>query len=116
MKRKSGVTHYQRPESMAWMHMCQGHRRAAPVRRAGQSRRFKTTSEDVYCTRYLLDDQQRLIVPHPGLMTGEELDWLDLYHTRCREEVLPLLTSDEDGPVREWLVRSTRPLREQAAA
>jgi Xaa-Pro aminopeptidase len=41
-----------------------------------------------------------------GLLSGEELAWLDGYHGRVRRELAPLL--DEDA--RAWLDEVTRPL------
>ena len=41
-----------------------------------------------------------------GLLTAEELAWLDGYHALVRERVLPLV----EGDVADWLVRATEPL------
>jgi Xaa-Pro aminopeptidase len=43
----------------------------------------------------------------PGLMSGEEIAWLDAYHRRVRDEVGPLVTDAAD---RAWLEQATRPL------
>ncbi len=40
------------------------------------------------------------------LLTAEELDWLDAYHRRTREELMPLIS---DGETRAWLERVTEP-------
>ncbi|SOC85152.1 Xaa-Pro aminopeptidase [Ensifer adhaerens] len=48
---------------------------------------------------------RRLILPE--LLTREELDWLDAYHARTRENLMPLI---EDPGHREWLERATRPI------
>lgn len=42
----------------------------------------------------------------PGLLTGEEIRWLDAYHRRVEEIVAPLL----EEPERQWLLAATRPL------
>jgi Xaa-Pro aminopeptidase len=39
----------------------------------------------------------------PSLMTTEELDWLDRYHARVRDELTPLL----DAASAAWLARAT---------
>ena len=41
------------------------------------------------------------------MMKPEEIEWLNNYHKRVREELLPLLEDEED---REWLGQQTRPL------
>lgn len=41
------------------------------------------------------------------MLTREELRWLDAYHARTREQLLPLLDSDD---ARDWLIRATEPL------
>ena len=41
------------------------------------------------------------------MMKPEEIEWLNEYHKRVREELLPLLEDEED---REWLKTETRPL------
>ena len=43
----------------------------------------------------------------PDMMKPEEIEWLNEYHKRVYEELLPLLEDDED---REWLGQQTRPL------
>lgn len=47
---------------------------------------------------------QRLIVPE--LLTAEERAWLDAYHARVREELLPLVDDATN-----WLLAATAPLR-----
>ena len=42
----------------------------------------------------------------PRLLTGEELAWLDAYHTRVRDTLAPLVDADTGN----WLGRATRPL------
>jgi Xaa-Pro aminopeptidase len=42
----------------------------------------------------------------PGLLTAEEIAWLDAYHRRVAESVGPLL----EDPERQWLLDATRPL------
>jgi Xaa-Pro aminopeptidase len=50
------------------------------------------------------------------LLTAEEEAWLDQYHRDVWESVAPRLESFGSGAeVKEWLRRSTRPLREQLA-
>ena len=41
-----------------------------------------------------------------SLLDDRELDWLDAYHARVREEIAPLL----DGADREWLEAQTEPI------
>jgi len=48
----------------------------------------------------------------PLLMAHEELAWLDAYHSRVREVVEPLLTTDR---AREWLRKATAPLLKGAS-
>ena len=43
-----------------------------------------------------------------GLLTRDELIWIDAYHAETRERLLPLI---EDRAVQDWLVTATRPLR-----
>ena len=43
----------------------------------------------------------------PALMTAEEISWLDDYHVRVAEKLLPLV----DARTRPWLEAATRPLR-----
>ena len=43
----------------------------------------------------------------PALMTQDEIAWLDVYHTRVAEKLLPLV----DAGTRPWLEAATRPLR-----
>jgi len=45
---------------------------------------------------------QRSLIALPLLSDGQ-LQWLNDYHSRCREKVAPLL----QGRAREWLVRET---------
>lgn len=42
-----------------------------------------------------------------ALMTGAETDWLDGYHARVRDALLPKLS----GPASDWLVSATAPLQ-----
>ncbi len=42
----------------------------------------------------------------PALLTAEEIAWLDAYHTRVRDMLVPLV----DAQTREWLEAATRPL------
>jgi len=47
---------------------------------------------------------RRLVLP--GMLTLEELDWLDTYHARVRAEISPLV----HGEARDWLIAATEPL------
>jgi Xaa-Pro aminopeptidase len=38
------------------------------------------------------------------MMTGEEVDWLNDYHRRVAEKLMPLLTDEAD---RQWLRKAT---------
>jgi Xaa-Pro aminopeptidase len=42
----------------------------------------------------------------PGLMSAEEIDWLDAYHARVREALMPLV----DAETASWLAKATRPI------
>lgn len=42
----------------------------------------------------------------PGLLTADELAWLNDYHARVRAALLP----DMDAETREWLLAATEPL------
>ena len=48
---------------------------------------------------------RRLI--EPALMTADEIAWLDAYHARVADTLMPLVASD----TRTWLEAATRPLR-----
>ena len=48
---------------------------------------------------------RRLI--EPALMTADEIGWLDAYHARVAEKLMPLVTAE----TRPWLESATRPLR-----
>lgn len=41
-----------------------------------------------------------------ALLSPEEIDWLDAYHARVREEIAPQL----DEEARAWLEQATAPL------
>ena len=43
----------------------------------------------------------------PSLLTAEEVEWLNAYHTTVRESLSPLLTDPAD---RQWLEEATKPL------
>jgi Xaa-Pro aminopeptidase len=45
-----------------------------------------------------------------GLMSVEEIGWLDAYHARVREKLSPVL----DAETKEWLHAVTRPLGPRA--
>ena len=47
---------------------------------------------------------RRLI--EPGLLSREEIAWLDAYHARVWDEIAPLVGNE----VRDWLFLATRPL------
>ncbi len=40
------------------------------------------------------------------LMSKQQVDWVNSYHTKCREKVAPLV----EGKAREWLMRETEPI------
>ena len=42
----------------------------------------------------------------PALLDPWELDWLNAYHARVRDELAPLV----DAPTREWLIAATAAL------
>jgi Xaa-Pro aminopeptidase len=48
-----------------------------------------------------------LSLVEPALMTQDEIAWLDAYHARVAEKLLPLVDAD----TRAWLEAATRPLR-----
>ena len=43
-----------------------------------------------------------------SLLSGEELLWLNDYHTRTREMLMPLIRTEEEA--KTWLLRATEPL------
>ncbi|MVA17530.1 M24 family metallopeptidase [Agrobacterium vitis] len=47
------------------------------------------------------------------MLTREELRWLDDYHARTREQLLPLVEGDD---ARSWLIRATEPLARSSTA
>lgn len=54
---------------------------------------------------------QRLI--DPALLHQDEIDWLNAYHTRIRNQLPPLLANlpeTERAPLHHWLTTATRPL------
>ena len=53
---------------------------------------------------------RRLILP--ALLDGDELQWLNAYHQRVRDELAPLVESEED---RDWLMRATEPIEQNAS-
>jgi Xaa-Pro aminopeptidase len=52
---------------------------------------------------------RRLIAP--GLLTADEIAWLNAYHARVRDEIGPLLDAKADAKTRTWLARATATLR-----
>jgi Xaa-Pro aminopeptidase len=42
----------------------------------------------------------------PAMMTADETAWLDAYHARVREALVPAV----DAPTREWLIKATAPI------
>ncbi len=48
---------------------------------------------------------RRLVLP--GLLTREELDWLNAYHAKTREALKPLI---DDAKVAAWLEQATQPI------
>lgn len=48
---------------------------------------------------------RRLVLP--GLMTADEISWLNAYHALTREKLMPLI---DDPKVREWLEQATAPI------
>ena len=53
-----------------------------------------------------------LTLVEPGLMTADEITWLDAYHARVRKTVSPLV----EPLVRRWLVTATRRVGTEAGA
>ena len=43
---------------------------------------------------------------HTGIMTDQELDWLNAYHARVRDTIGPLV----DAATADWLAQATRPI------
>ncbi len=56
----------------------------------------------------LVPVQRRMI--EPGLLTAEEVSYLDDYHSRCREDVGALLRERGLKDGLDWLMRETEPL------
>jgi Xaa-Pro aminopeptidase len=46
----------------------------------------------------------------PALLSAEEIAWLDHYHARVRDALVPLV----DAPTRDWLVGATAPATRQS--
>ena len=46
----------------------------------------------------------------PSLLTAEEVDYLNNYHDRCRQEVGPLLREMNLTDGLSWLIKETEPL------
>ena len=46
----------------------------------------------------------------PSLLTAEEVDYLNNYHDRCRQEVGPLLREMNLNDGLSWLIKETEPL------
>jgi Xaa-Pro aminopeptidase len=46
-----------------------------------------------------------------GLLSAEEVAWLNAYHARVREEIGPRLDGKADAKTRTWLARATATLR-----
>jgi Xaa-Pro aminopeptidase len=63
--------------------------------------------------RPMLDFETLTLAPidrhvlEPALMSDEDINWLDSYHARVREELSPLL----DSATATWLAEATEPLR-----
>ena len=45
-----------------------------------------------------------------SLLSPDEIQWLNDYHTSVRDTLLPLLNQDDDSEAREYLLRETEPL------
>jgi hypothetical protein len=59
---------------------------------------------NAFATLTLAPIDRRLIAP--GLLTQEEIRWLDAYHARVADTLAPLIDRD----TRAWLTAATRPL------
>ncbi len=46
----------------------------------------------------------------PSLMTDDEIAWLNSYHARVRETLMPLVGSDAENNIGPWLTAATRAL------
>jgi Xaa-Pro aminopeptidase len=47
----------------------------------------------------------------PQLLSGEALDWLNMYHARVRLMISPHLHPERDAEVLDWLAAATSPIR-----
>ena len=62
----------------------------------GQFLRFETLTLCPIDTRCIVRE----------LLTASDIEWLNTYHARVRQTLLPLV----DGAAREWLVQRTEPI------
>jgi len=46
----------------------------------------------------------------PDMLSDTQLSWLNSFHERVKEAVLPRLNQQSDGPVIDWLVHACKPL------
>ena len=73
--------------------------------------KFRMPSKSVFLTfepLTVVPIQKKMIVP--GLMTREEVEWLNTYHQLCRDRVAPILKSMARTEALDWLYRETEPI------
>ena len=82
------------------------HENVVLIEEAATPHRYKNeqylTMEPVTMVPY----QQKMILPE--LLTPLEIEWLNEYHTKCWEQVGPLLREKGNMKVYQWLQNQTR--------
>ena len=56
----------------------------------------------------LVPIQRSLIAP--DLMSDDQLAWINAYHARVKDAVVPRLNLQSDGAVIDWLIDACKPL------
>ena len=73
--------------------------------------KYKMPSKSVFLTFEpiaVVPIQQKMIVP--GLLTREEVEWLNNYHQVCRDRVGPILKGMGRTEALDWLYKETEPI------
>jgi Xaa-Pro aminopeptidase len=75
-----------------------------------ETRAIEGAERDMYGFETLTLAPIDLTLVEPDLLTDDEVDWLDAYHARVREDVSPLL----DKATAKWLKHATRKVKNAA--
>lgn len=78
------------------------------VTKAETEHNFKDKGFLTFKTITLVPLQQKMI--NPALLTQKEIDWINDYHSECRETVGAELRRQGKKEALEWLMRETQPL------